>query len=474
MTQVFISYSRKDVSFVKQLASDLEIAGLNVWYDLSGLEGGSRWNQEIEDAIGASQYFIVVLSPYSIVSTWVKEEILYARGLERKIVPLLYKPCVIPLGLNTLNYINVQGGNYQQNYQEILRALDIERSKREAAEKARRAARKAFWGKIFSNISTEFQRLLSGSSSILRYIGMIIIVAVLFWIGSWAVPKLIALVPTPQVALTATQLPVTKITSTSSPVAPTKTIRPSSTLTTTPAPTVITTEITDAKGVSMVLVPAGEFTMGSTSDGENPIHTVYLDDFYMDKYEVTNAFYKACVDAGGCTTPKLPTSYTRSSYYDNPQFDDYPVLYVNWNKAKKYCEWRGGSLPTEAQWEKAARGTDGRTYPWGEGIDCNKANYTSCGVGDTTKVGSYESGKSQYGIYDLAGNVSEWVADFYDPNYYASSPSSNPLGPKDGQDRVLRGSSWVRPEDELYTFFRSFSSPDLGYWLYGFRCVRSP
>jgi eukaryotic-like serine/threonine-protein kinase len=172
------------------------------------------------------------------------------------------------------------------------------------------------------------------------------------------------------------------------------------------------TEITDAKGVSMVLVPAGEFIMGSESgdDDEKPVHTVYLDAYYIDKYEVTNAAYKVCVDAGGCTPPMQTNSYSRSSYYDNSEFDDYPVIYVDWNRATDYCEWRDTSLPTETQWEKAARGTDGRTYPWGEGISCKQANYYSC-VGDTRKVGSYESGKSPYGIYDLAGNVWEWVAD---------------------------------------------------------------
>jgi len=143
----------------------------------------------------------------------------------------------------------------------------------------------------------------------------------------------------------------------------------------------------------MRLVPAGEFTMGSIKEVEQPVHTVYLDTFYMDAYEVTNAHYKACVDAGGCTPPQKLGSSTHSIYYGNSNFDYYPVIYVNWNQAKAYCEWRGANLPTEAQLEKAARGIDERTRPWGEGIDCNKANYFGC-VGDTTKVGSYEGGKS--------------------------------------------------------------------------------
>lgn len=148
--------------------------------------------------------------------------------------------------------------------------------------------------------------------------------------------------------------------------------------------------------------------------------------------------YERCVEANVCKPPRESRSYTRTAYYGNVEFDEYPVIYVDWNMAKTYCEWRGGRLPTEAEWEKAARGEDGRTYPWGEGIDCDKANYQSSCIGDTTKVGSYLEGVSPYGVYDMAGNVWEWVTDWYDGNYYGASPSSNPQGPTFGQYRVLR------------------------------------
>lgn len=231
----------------------------------------------------------------------------------------------------------------------------------------------------------------------------------------------------------------------------------------------------DPFGVSMRLVPAGEFMMGNDilSD-EKPFHQVYLDAFYMDKYEVTNAAYKACVDAGVCTLPRQINSYTRPSYYGNSEFDEYPVIYVDWNQAKTYCEeWRGGSLPTEAQWEKAARGEDGRTYPWGEGIDKTLANHNGY-VGDTTQVGSYESGKSPYGIYDLAGNVWEWVADWYDSSYYANSPASNPLGASSGQYHVLRGGSWSNFGDVRSTYRLRSDLSSQTYDGIGFRCARSP
>jgi formylglycine-generating enzyme required for sulfatase activity len=244
--------------------------------------------------------------------------------------------------------------------------------------------------------------------------------------------------------------------------------------------TLCPTEIMDAKGVPMCLVPAGQFTMGSENgdDDERPVHTVYLDAFYMDKYEVTNARYAACVADGACTPPHEMSSFTRSSYYGNPQYADYPVINVDWYQAQAYCAWRGARLPTEAEWEKAARGTDGRTYPWGNNAPtCSLANFdpargNSC-VGDTSAVGSYPAGASPYGIYDLAGNVWEWVADWYDENYYAVSPSRNPTGPSSGSYRALRGGSWNSSEDFVRASYRNGNVPDSWYNNIGFRCTRS-
>jgi len=251
---------------------------------------------------------------------------------------------------------------------------------------------------------------------------------------------------------------------------PTKAVTPTKAFT--PTATFYPTEIVDSKGITMRLVPAGEFTMGSEKYyDQRPVHQVYLDAFYMDIYEVTNAAYKACVDASVCEPPQETSSYTRSSYYGNSKFDDYPVIYVNWNQANAYCVWRDASLPTEAQWEKAARGDDGRTYPWGEGIDCDKANYLPC-IGDTTEVGRSESGKSPYGMYDMAGNVWEWVNDWYDSDYYGSSPSSNPLGPASGEDRVLRGGSWGIYDIYVRSAVRGDVAPGFYYYV-GFRCARS-
>jgi serine/threonine-protein kinase len=251
--------------------------------------------------------------------------------------------------------------------------------------------------------------------------------------------------------------PTAPLMSASTPVTIVPTITPVPTFTPippTPTPGIGSTMV-DKDGMILLYVPAGEFTMGSDKGeaNERPVHTVYLDAFWIDRTEVTNKQYRACVSTGVCEPPSSNISALQQSscygksclypfdYYGVVEFDDYPVIYVNWNQAKAYCSWAGRDLPSEAQWEKAARGTDARIYPWGN-TEPNGSllNYNSI-IGDTTKVGSYLEGKSFYGAYDMAGNVWEWVNDWYGGSYYQSSPTVNPLGPDSGDGRVLRGRS---------------------------------
>lgn len=234
-------------------------------------------------------------------------------------------------------------------------------------------------------------------------------------------------------------------------------------------PTPLPIEYTDSAGIPMILIPEGKFIMGLTMKqaaeacslrgtecnpkwftGLDEVHTVFLDAFYIDKYEVTNASYHSCVDAGVCQRPKEIDSSTREFYFGrDPFFDDYPVIFVDWQMANAFCKWRGVRLPTEAEWEKAARGTDGRIYPSGNVMNPTYANIL-LSVGDTTPVGNYESGKSPYGIYDLEGNVSEWVADWYSDEYYLNSPIFNPQGAETGENRVVKGNSWYFERDKAY------------------------
>lgn len=227
--------------------------------------------------------------------------------------------------------------------------------------------------------------------------------------------------------------------------------------------------MTGEDGITLLYVPEGEFTMGSDSSDqsdEKPAHKVYLDAYWIDQTEVTNGQYAICVDAGKCTPPIITPDISFDSDYGNPYFSNYPVFFMSWVNAQSYCKWADRRLPSEAEWEKAARSTDARTFPWGNDIDQTYPNYT-------VRVGSYEKDKSFYGVYDMAGNVREWVADWYSESYYQNSPSSNPTGPDSGIYRVVRGGD-VNNYDALRSANRSSGTPDYTRYRFGFRCARSP
>ena len=224
---------------------------------------------------------------------------------------------------------------------------------------------------------------------------------------------------------------------------------------------------------SMAVVPAGEFMMGSqTGDSdEQPAHKVYVDAFSMDKYEVTVGQYAAFLQATGVNSP------SDWKAMNQPAYQKRPVANVDWADAAAYCKWAGKRLPTEAEWEKAARGTDGRLYPWGNDPPTQRqANYgktKSNNHGALAPVGTLEDGKSPYGIYDMAGNVWEWVSDWYGDDYYRSSPSQNPTGPSSGESKVLRGGSWDSSQQQLRSTLRYFHRSGHRHKDYGFRCVKT-
>jgi formylglycine-generating enzyme required for sulfatase activity len=317
---------------------------------------------------------------------------------------------------------------------------------------------------------------------------------------------------TPTPATTDTPPP----TNTPEPAAPTNTLGPtltptvgatptvSATLTVTPTPqeseatptdTPVSTPTPTATSAStgpaeMLWIPAGDFQMGSNPDhveqaaewcgcgkrtfeDEQYLHTVYLEGFYIDQYEVTNRQYQAFVDASGYVTDaehKSEANTWRTVYQEG--MDDHPVVWMSWNDARAYCDWAGKRLPTEAEWEKAARGTDARLWPWGDDWDADLLNSSQSGRRATTPVGSFQAGASPYGVLDMAGNVWEWVNDWYAAGYYQTGNDRNPTGPESGEDRVLRGGGYNNGLHEVRTAHRH-KGGQTGYAPdHGFRCAR--
>ncbi len=236
-------------------------------------------------------------------------------------------------------------------------------------------------------------------------------------------------------------------------------------------------------GAEMVLIPAGDFFMGAVDDSnthydEIPGHRVYLDDFWIDRYEVTNRRYKQFVDETGHRAPYVNAEWAQPyNWKDNtypPGKADFPVVLVSWEDAAAYAAWAGKRLPTEAEWEKAARGgLVKKKYPWGGQITKQKANYfTSITEKNQMKpVGTFPP--NPFGIYDSAGNVWEWCADWYDKTYYKKSPEKNPLGPEKGNYRVYRGGAWINRKEQLRCSERARNAPAHQSHIIGFRCAKS-
>jgi formylglycine-generating enzyme required for sulfatase activity len=263
-------------------------------------------------------------------------------------------------------------------------------------------------------------------------------------------------------------------------ITPTLTLTSTPTLTPSPTLTVVSLpmQIMTEGNISMVLVPGGSFLMGNDEDDNaSPSGSIYLDSFYIDQFEVTTLYYQRCVQSGVCQPPSSNSSQTQIDYFGTTIYSEFPVVNVDWNMARIFCEWRGMRLPTEAEWEKAARGPDDLYYPWGdEAAQCSLANFSpeegSC-IGDTQPAGKYQAGVSIYNTYNMAGNVAEWVGSLYYP--YPYDVTNNQDDTTIDGFRVVRGGSWASPSLELLTYHRVAMDPSTislhGNDL-GFRCVR--
>ena len=296
--------------------------------------------------------------------------------------------------------------------------------------------------------------------------------------------------PPPEIDLepiefTVTDIPIeaTEITPEESETA-VATVRPSAT----PMPTnlpIPSPEIEIIPG-EMVEMSGGSFMMGCNAENnggslcpesELPYHEVVLSPYSIDRFLVTNGQYQECVEAGVCRAPRSEASKTRESYFSNPDYALYPVIFITYDDAKGYCEWAGKRLPSEAEWEMAARSATDSLYPWGnEAPDCsvansyNDTNLSAC-AGDTTMVGSYQAGATADGVMDMAGNVWEWVADYYSVDYYANSPFEDPQGPESGVEYVVRGAGWTGKLRTLKNNYRAYDLPFYSGNDLGFRCA---
>lgn len=499
--KVFISYAWEDdiKTWTRELATRLRFNGVEVILDQWYVAPGDSLPEFMENSVSASDFVLVVCTPaYKNKSDssdpsgvgYEKGVItgeLFVKRNQRKFIPVLRKGKWLesaPSWVLGKNYIDLRGNPLDEdNYQELLRTLygkrepppplgtppdfsgkDDGKTKPKPLVPRKPFISKDTIAKFTSNLKNIFTKLMP----VFRLAGVLVVISVVLLAGSWAIPKFISLIPTPKTTATTTQRPVVPITFTNSPIIPTKTTKPISTptKTRTPAPTALSAKLTDDKGVQMVLVKAGDFMMGSdgqydTQPSDQPVHQVYLDNYYIDVYEVTNALYKKCVDSGSCKLPRIPKN--GANYYNNPDDLNFPVVYVDWYMATDFCKWRDARLPTEAEWEKTAS----RSYsvmPWD-----NKLR--AVGTASNSPMGEIDI--STYGVYDTMYNITEWVSSLLKPYPYSSTDGREDLSASGV--RVQRGGNFTKtpyPYDVFPTSRYSNSPTSVDYKV-GFRCARS-
>ena len=501
--RVFLCHASQDKPAVRRLHRYLKQHGISPWLDQMDLLPGQNWEVEIPKALFNSDVILVCLSKNSVNKEgYVQKEIVYAldKAMEKPqgtifIIPVKLEECDVPKRLSPYQWVDyyrtdgrkrlLMGLNERvKNFGEDIIPVILEDTR-----KIRKIEKSAVVNtappvmplendpdllKELEKIAVLVKPSRKSDSRYLGVAGIILIILVLLGVISFLnnLPNKGGDEENPT-ASTLAELPTLALTLTTPKVIKTDTPRIQLT-TPTPAPTlgIGSTMISEKDGMVMVYVPAGEFTMGSDSNSdEQPIGQVNLDAFWIDQTEVTNVMYAQCVKNSGCTLPSSESSFSHNSYYGNPEFDNYPVIYVDWNQAKDYCSWVGRKLPSEAEWEKAARGTDQRTYPWGEEIDCDISNFNFKCFGDTTKVGNYLDGASLYSTFDMAGNVWEWVSSLYLPYPYDEKDGREDLTASGS--RALRGGSWSFNVIHARSANRNKNAPIITDDDIGFRCSLS-
>ena len=508
--RLFLCHSSRDSSIARALYHQLDAEGwMDVWFIEARLRPSQNWGSEIIKGVESADVVIALLSKNSLL----KEETDYPGWIfvfdalrERQlkeflIIPLKLDDSIVPINLPTEQPIDYFPKNQRALiYQKLLASLkayaqqlgiSLDRRIHPLVLEKGMQWTPSLWKELDTETFEEEVSSKPHNPRIIRArqrLSKIFSIINKLFIGAAAIVILLVI---SVCGLTLNYL--VNGTNTNSVTAPI--ISRALTLVPLPTPTlgIGSVRISPKDGMRMVYVPEGDFRMGSNDhqDDEKPVHNVYLDGFWIDQYEVTNGMYGKCVEAKVCGLPFPPDLLWQFSFpaeefllygpgdskfldqlATDQEFFSQPVTNVPWDFANAYCHWVDRRLPTEAEWEKAARGVDRRTYPWGETVDCTKANLFSC-AGNPSRVGSFEEGKSPYGAYDMAGNALEWVADWYGRSYYQESPDENPLGPDTGLYRVYRGGSWGSEEAASRTTNRPGYVANLPLDYIGFRCASS-
>ncbi len=507
--KVFLCHAHADRDAVRALYARLTKDGVDAWLDKANLLPGQDWELEIRKAVREADVVVVCLSKQFNQAGFRQKEVRLAldTAMEKPegeifIIPARLEECETLESLRKWHWVDLFEDDGYEMLMRALRArasnigttLQTKKSWLQIKEKqsiatqenkfneaskpktpesddvAKNVLKNAFqeydktieennrhvtslerklkWNHFISNVFLKFRVYAP-----LRIFILVVIIGFIYLI-SYFIKNMPLQEALPTHNATSTQ----QATSTKTYI-PTETFLPISipTQTVTIVPTSLPTEIIDEKGVEMVLVPAGEFIMGDNETEKK----MFLDSYYIDKYEVTNGLYKKCVDVSICVTPQN-TAPENLNHYSDGNYSNHPVVYVDWAMAKSFCEWRDNNLPTEAQWEKAARGTDGSKFPWGnEDPNSRLLNYFFL-VGDSSSVGNYPSGASPYGVMDMAGNVWEWTSDWYDT---MSSP----------ENHVIKGGAWNGTiEYYFHSSYRQSGVEIVDKWFFslGFRCVK--
>ena len=472
---IFVSYAHKDAVLVYPDLLSLAQQGYRIWYD-EGIDPGNEWTEDIARAINQSSFFLVYITPDSVKSKNVRNEIEFALNANKEFIAIHLAETHLPDGLQ-LQIGRIQAVlKYNQNDESYLQKIttvlpETLRSKSALGVQQDLLKYRAKL-KQLSRATPIWSYGLGG----MAFLG-IILSLVYFNLGGTLRPSMpptaVMVLNAPDSFTPAAALPhpsATLIPSTATPQPTATNLPPDAT------PTLGTgaTQISPRDNMILLYVPQGNFLMGADSSDNNaspnekPQRTIWLDAFWIDQTEVTNAMYKACIDNKYCPNPAFKD-------YLDPNQNNYPITGVSWASAATYCEWAGRSLPSEAQWEKAARGTDGRIYPWGNtAFDCIKTNhYHGCGYSKAEPVGSHPAGASPYGALDMAGNVLEWTSDWYDPSFYSKMPDRNPASIIGTAIRSIRGGAYMYNEKYLRTTarFDIYTNDSLTDHALGFRCA---